>query len=596
MKEKIIRLNLKLYHVLLFALCLSMIFAGATAAPASDAAPSGGEIYDLRLKGEYDPAHIAPVWIRPSPMNEATVQVFDDGTIKIYYAPGRHDTRVLSVESRDGGLTWTNPTMEFRADGVDQYPRRTLIDKDGDVHLLAFRSANNDVWHTKTTNGKWGPLTKVTDGRIGAIRAFIQTRSGRLVYAYHRRLRDRKPPIGSSSTTAVFSDDNGRTWTESGDWITAPCRADFNGNNYGAVEPTIVQLNDGRLWVLCRTQTGWQYQAFSDDEGRVWTEGRPSMFHSSNSPANLLRLPDGRLVLTWCNTAETDLRTFGRIYTHRDVLHMAVSDDDGETWRGFREVFRIPTRNDQNNLPRSDHGTSYPNTAFTKQGKIILVTGQGEHGGGRAVFLVDPKWLYQVEQEDDFSRGLEKWTCYTFTKLGSKPKRMLGPGLEDEPNSKGGKVLHIRKKYAQFPGDGAVWNFPMGRKGKIEMTLMVKEGSKGTAVSLTDHHRHPNDPDGEKTAMFTFRIGGTNGMNLQCNRWHRVILEWDLELNQCEVLVNGKTQKTLHVNTATATGISYIRFRNVAPKNNIDGAGMYLDDIKAAVSDCATRPSRGVLR
>ena len=75
-----------------------------------------------------------------------------------------------------------------------------------------------------------------------------------------------------------------------------------------------------------------------------------------------------------------------------------------------------------------------------------------------------------------------------------------------------------------------------------------------------------------------------------------MILEWDLQLNQCEVLVNGKTQKTLHVNTATATGISYIRFRNVAPKNNIDGAGMYLDDIKAAVSDCATRPSRGVLR
>lgn len=595
MKEKIIRLNLKLYHVLLFALCLSMIFADATAAPASDAASAGGEIYDLRLKGEYDPAHIAPVWIRPSPMNEATVQVFDDGTIKIYHAPNRHMAKVMSMLSKDNGVTWEDSVLEFKAEGIDQYPRRTLIDKNGDVHILVFRGKDLDVWHAKTTDGIWGPLTKAADGWIGAIRGFIQTRSGRLIYGYHRRLRPKTHPFGSSSISFVYSDDNGKTWTESGDFIKAPCRKDFNGNNYGAVEPTLIELEDGRLWLLCRTQTGFQYQAFSDDQGKTWTDGMPSIFHSSNSPAGLLPLPDGGILLTWNNTTETKLETFGRIYTHREVLHAAISDDQGKTWRGFREIYRLPDRNDQTQLGRGDSGTAYPNAAFTKQGKIIVATGQGETGM-RAILLLDPAWLYQTQMYDDFSGGLEKWTCYTFTKLGSKPKRILGPGLEDEPNSKGGKVLHIRKKYAQYPGDGAVWNFPMGRKGEIEMTLMVKEGSKGTAVSLTDHHRHPNDPDGEKTAMFTFRIGGTNGMNLQCNRWHRVILEWDLELNQCEVLVNGKTQKTLHVNTATATGISYIRFRNVAPKNDIDGAGMYLDDIKAAVSDCATRPSRGVLR
>ena len=456
--------------------------------------PPGGEVYNLSRKGEYDPNHLAPVWMCPSPMNEATVQVFPDGLIKVYHAPNRDSTKVLSMQSTDGGVTWNDAKLEFEAEGIWQYPRRTLIDSNGDVHILVFVKPNNDVHHAKTTDGKWGPLTKAADGRIGAIRGFIQTKSGRLVYTFHRRLRDRKPPLGSSSSSAVYSDDNGKTWKQSKSWVTAPCRADFNGNNYGFVEPNPIQRNDGQLWILGRTQTGFQYQSFSSDEGETWSKARPSIFHSSNSPANFLRLPDGRIVLTWCNTTETALETFGRIYTHRDVLHMAISDDDGKTWRGFREVFRIPTRNDQAQLGRGDSGTSYPNTALTRQGKIILVTGQGERGGGRAIILLDPKWLYQTERADDFSQGMEGWSCYTFTRFDKKPTRTLGPSRIADTEAKGGYVLHLRKHRAEQLGDGAVWNFPMGRAGTLEARIKVNPGSKGATIALTDHHRHPSDP------------------------------------------------------------------------------------------------------
>ena len=554
-----------------------------------------GEIYDLSMKDDYDPNHLAPVWIRESPMNEATVQVFPDGKIKLYHAPNRYSKQVMSMESTDGGVTWSNSKLEFEVEGIVQYPRRTLIDKNGDVHILVFARPNpqeRNVYHAKTIEGKWGPMTKAADGQIGAIRGFIQTRSGRLVYTFHRVLRNRKPPLGSSSTSAVFSDDLGKTWTQSTSWVTAPCRADFNGNNYGCVEPNVIQLKDGRLWILCRTQTGYLYQSFSSDEGETWSKGQPSIFRSSNSPANLLRLPDGQLVLTWCNTNETDLKTFGRIYTHRDVLHMAISEDDGRTWRGFREVFRIPTRNNQTKLGRGDSGTSYPNTAMTKQGKIILVTGQGERGGGRAILLVDSRWFNETEHEDDFSAGLEKWSCYTFTDIRQKPARTLGPKLLDDVAAAGGKVLHLRKHLAKQRGDGAVWNFPLGRAGTLEMRIRVNPGSYGTTLMLTDHHRHPSDPGGEKTAMFLTHVGTEDGLPLQPNRWHTVALQWDLKSERCTVTVDGKESRTLELQNPTRSGISYVRFRSMARRAEVDTAGLLVDYVKARVTLPDSLPTR----
>jgi len=535
------------------------------------------EVYDL---AEYYPATrngVEPVYLGPSPMNEATVQVFDNGIIRIYHAPNRYSDSVMSMQSIDGGFTWSESKVIFMDSIIWQYPRRTLIDQNGNIHLLVFQERDNDVYHTISSGpGKpWKPLNKIADGRIGAIRGFIQTESGRLVFGFHRRAWDRKPPYGSSFTSSVWSDDAGKTWQESTSRIVAPVYENYNGNNYGAVEPNLVQLSDGGILMLCRTQTGWLYKSVSEDEGETWSEGKPSVFHSSNSPADLLKLPDGRIVITWCNTADTDLKTFGSIYTHRGVLHMAISCDDGRTWKGFREIYRIPTRNDQNNMPGGDSGCSYPNTAFTKEKKIILVTGQGEHDGGRAMFLVSPEWLYETSLEDDFSNGLEKWSCYSFSKLSKKPGRIMGPELLDDLTAKGGKILHIRKSQAEIFGDGAVRNFPMGRKGNLKVRLKILPGSQGTAISLTDHHRHPNDPDGEKTAMFVL-----DSESLPVGIWQEVTMKWDIDKGECLVYLGADLHSSLKTLNETGSGISYVRFRSLAKKGTRDDHGMLVDWVK----------------
>jgi len=520
------------------------------------------------------------VFIGESPMNETTVQVFPDGIIRLYHAPNRYSDKVMSMESVDGGFTWTDSKVIFEDSLIWQYPRRTLIDIQGNIHLLVFQERDNDVYHSlsKDEGKTWSELSKITDGWIGAIRGFIQSQSGRLIFTFHRRVWERKPPFGGCYTTSIYSDDLGKTWTESKSKVVAPVYKNYNGNNYGAVEPNIVQLSDGRIWMLCRTQTGWQYQSYSEDNGKTWSEGEPSIFHSSNSPADILKLPDGRIVVIWCNTVDPELKTFGRIYTHRDVLHMAISDDDGRSWNGFREIFRIPSRNDQNDMPGGDSGVAYPNAAFTKDGKIILVTGQGEHGGGKAMFRVSPEWLYETAREDDFSNGLEKWSCYTFTKMGLKPGRMLGPELLSDKTAKGGNVLHVRKANKNIRGDGAVWNFPMGRVGEITMRIKVSEGSAGTAISLTDHHRHPYDSDGEETAMFTIDAKDFGNGN-----WQTVSLKWNVDRGYCDLVVDGKLNFTLKIKNKTRSGVSYIRYRSLAEKKKIDNQGILIDWVKVSV-------------
>lgn len=108
-----------------------------------------------------------------------------------------------------------------------------------------------------------------------------------------------------------------------------------------------------------RTQAGCLYESFSADDGTTWTPAAPSRFPTSNSPANLLRHVDGRLVLTW-NHCELLPRHAGEsVYGGRDALHIAISDDDGRTWRGFHEIYLDHRRND-NPAARGDRGTAYP--------------------------------------------------------------------------------------------------------------------------------------------------------------------------------------------------------------------------------------------
>src|SRR5207244_3851415 len=122
--------------------------------------------------------------------------------------------------------------------------------------------------------------------------------------------------------------------------LTTPVDRDYRAPNYGALEPVVLPLNDGRLWMLLRTSAGHLYESYSNDDGKHWTPAAPTHFYSSNSPADLVRLPDGRIALLWNNTQNPPSIDGSEPYTNRDVVHAAISSDDGKTWHGYREIFR----------------------------------------------------------------------------------------------------------------------------------------------------------------------------------------------------------------------------------------------------------------
>ena len=94
--------------------------------------------------------------------------------------------------------------------------------------------------------------------------------------------------MGWAECTLVYSDDAGATWHLSPAALKVPTP---NLYAYGAVEPVVLELEDGRVWMLLRTQLGRLYESFSE-AGVVWSRPRPTRLISSDSPVGLVRLPD----------------------------------------------------------------------------------------------------------------------------------------------------------------------------------------------------------------------------------------------------------------------------------------------------------------
>jgi hypothetical protein len=383
--------------------------------------------------------------------------------------------------------------------------------------------------------------------------------------------------------TCVYSDDNGETWKKSPAQLTAPRYTDFNGSGYGACEPVIIELKDGRVYMLARTETGRLYESYSKD-GVYWEPLVPSRFLGTDAPANFLRLEDGRILL-FMNACEKPTRVNGAgVYGGRDVLHAAISDDEGETWRGFREVYRDPTRN-ESPPKRGDRGTAYPMPYRAPDGDVIVMTGQGRAGG---TILFDPDWLLETHAADDFSDGLGQWSV--FKAFGTPDywwrDRVQGPVLIDHPDSPGAKALHLRRP-DEKAGDGAVYNFPMGTSGALTLRLQLRTGFGGAVITLMDRFFNPTDERAEIECPFTLNIQPDGHISLAdqlvANRWYTLRFEWNLEKRICVVFVDNVPTVYLKQAYREPMGVNYVRFRSSA--DEVDTAGMLIESVSVEIAN-----------
>ncbi len=409
------------------------------------------------------------------------------------------------------------------------------------AHLGGYGGNRLDLWHTKSTNGRqdWPAPRMIWKGYTGAINSEIQMTNGRIILPFGQYTGGRVGSgaaglrafrhTGGFQSTAVYSDDAGETWHLSPSSLSVGIPIYAHG--YGADEPVILQLQDGRVWMLIRTQVGHFWESFSDD-GATWSSPQPTTIINSDSPAGLVRLDDGRLVLFW-----NCCQRFPYAYGGRHVLHAAISDDDGKTWRGYREVARDPKRNEPPPVSTHDFGTAYPFPTVANDGKVIYCTGQGE--GRVLLMLLDPEWLLETHQRCDFSEGAEEdWQTF-----GTR-----GADIVAHPDNPQSRVLSMRKPDADWPA-AAVWNFPAGLEGSLQMRVMLNEGFAGVRIGLTDHFSTPFDREAQIFNLYNIEIGPDgklpNGRKLTLGQWHDLQLDWSTRRGVCRVTLDDQRAGTV---------------------------------------------------
>ncbi|WP_438479720.1 sialidase family protein [Oleiharenicola lentus] len=536
------------------------------------------------------------------------------------------DKEVRRITSRDGGRTWGLPeSVVALPRGMKWYEMspHALYDQSGQLHLFALNVGTpaQESWHAAKPAGQsewtqWKFLSV-----CGPQNNPIQLKTGRIVVpvGYNlRRAKSTEAPAGAMAVgselvnkegksveaasaipwdaarggwenTTVYSDDGGSTWLRSPARLTVPVPADYPGVHPGGYEPVIVELNDGRVWMLLRTQTGYLYESFSTD-GVEWSEPQPTLFRSSDAPASLTRLPNGDLVVVWNNTVLTRPRDGAFLYTGRDALHAAVSSDDGKTWKGFREIYRDPKQTDSA-LGVGDRGTAYPAAVATPDGNVLLVSGQGKDR--RRIIVIDPAWLRERRHEDDFSAGIAQWS--TFKSFGP-PKmwgseRSAGAVCIPHPTRAGAQVMRVARPDGNA-GDGAVWNFPAGQIGKVSLRVMLREGFQGGLITLTDRFYYPDIVDAN-AAGFELPISAEGrlgeGVVLEKNRWHDITLSWQVEQRPprdrwpgvCTVSIDGIDRLSLPQLNRVPAGVSYLRLNSTAAQT--DPAGFIVERVAAEV-------------
>src|SRR5690606_9957062 len=175
--------------------------------------------------------------------------------------------RNLSLISMDEGMTWEKYSIFTDSSRFDIRVERVLHKTRDGVIILAFANekeranwnwdpeiadspgATLPTYTVRSLDGgrTWQDLQKLHDEWTGANRDIIETRDGNIIFT---SMMMRHNP-GHHTVLTYTSKTNGFNWIRSN-------VIDLGGvgHHSGVTEATIEQLNDGRIWMLMRTNWG----------------------------------------------------------------------------------------------------------------------------------------------------------------------------------------------------------------------------------------------------------------------------------------------------------------------------------------------------
>ncbi|MBT3377828.1 MAG: hypothetical protein HN742_26580 [Lentisphaerae bacterium] len=346
-----------------------------------------------RLKGLAMTAAAALIGASGSGISDEFIEMHTGGEALPFRHMGpfvtRGDGAILAVDSRtaliskDEGKSWESHSLFKDADTFHARGERTLVRTRNGTVVLVFLN-EKEKHYIKTGDPEkhylptyvtrslddgetWEEPRKLQGGWCGAVRQLIQLDSGRLVLPCQNSLFGPWRHVSFS----FVSDDDGKTWQKSN-----VIELEGAGSHAGAMEPTAIELKDGRLYMLIRTSAPWEerqwfWEAFSADGGLTWTGVRNSGILASTCCGTLSQLSDGRISLLWNRPEETGL--YNR--NTRAELAMAFSTDGCRTWTKPVVVSRRPLQPEEKYYMARQ---SYPYLYERRPGELWVTTMQGK--------------------------------------------------------------------------------------------------------------------------------------------------------------------------------------------------------------------------
>ncbi|MBN1442640.1 MAG: exo-alpha-sialidase [Planctomycetes bacterium] len=297
--------------------------------------------------------------------SEGSIIELADGSIlyaaTAFLAGTADDARahIIARRSTDGGRTWGPSRVlqenvgERNVMSVTLRRFRTAGQSGIGMFYLVKNAADDLRVHLRVSEDEastFGPPILVTRGEGYHVMnndRVLQLLGGRLLcpVAWTRDARRENHYV----SFCCLSDDGGRTWRDGSGRVDLPRR--------GAMEPEVVELRDGRLLMIVRTQLGAIHASTSTDGGDRWSEPTPWGVPSPESPATLRRIPStGDLLLVW-NPLVVEGAGHGG---PRTPLAAAISADEGKTWSERRLL-----------ESRADQTYAYTSAAFVGE-RVLL--------------------------------------------------------------------------------------------------------------------------------------------------------------------------------------------------------------------------------
>lgn len=537
------------------------------------------------------------------------VCIMPDGEIRSYgklYTTSHtgKDGVTAYLSSHDCGLSWEIKYSEGKMNSC------TYFEKE-DIYITVCDYSNNNktistglyVYRSKIGPDDASPeIIKLSDEPYNC--SFLPQQSA---------FSDRIWFTTQVNNTPVFfySDDFGKTWTKRSfpaphNFETVFPHKGLRWCNGSGTEPYVTELSENKMMMIIRTPMDCFYQSFSYDGGDSWTTPEPSCFYGTNTTAFLLRLSDGRIISFWNNTkplsqpnhnvttpfAGTDVADgMGEnAFTNRDAAHAAISENHGESWIGYREIFLNPIRNNSDfrylggtvsSMDKSVHQFQAYELPFNK----VLVS-VGQNVASRRIIIFDIDWLYEKNRKENFTEGLGNISTHTYLKsISGSHCDVAGNGhcaknrtysAYPMPNPDGGydEVLYISKKHDErLINDigGACWNFPASHRGSVTVDMKLTE--KQAKFILTDRWYNTCDHYAATQSPFWFELDvadiGTEFVKIK--------IDFDTEKGIANVFVNENPIFKVRMTNVCPTGISYIIFQC---DTDGDSNGFYIRSIK----------------